>query len=399
MKKTQVALAALALVASTAALANGVTVYGTLDAAVGNANRTSLPLAFNGGQPTRIGNYFDGTGSWSAPSHFGIKGGEDLGNGMKASFVLETGVSLNNGAPTSGGNGGGTAMGNGTGALFTREAKIGLSGDFGGLTFGQQLSPFIVTNVVGAGAGMGPGSFFVNRMLLSGFGAAAVNVRGSTATPNGIAGLGASFNYDGFFIPNAIQYQSPSIGGFTINAMTTTSGGSVDGLISTTTRDALDTESYQAYTVSGSIGPVGVGAGYQTRKNVNSSTSIYGSLPVTSDLTVVASYISNDETKQINGFQAGTGLKIGSTSVFANYRLSDALSAQFGYARNDTTIQQSLTNLSMKYDLSKRTFTYASYATGSGGAEAAFSSRANFLWAVQNALSTSNIMVGLSHSF
>ena len=37
MKKTQVALAALALVASTAALAN-VTVYGAVDASIANAN-------------------------------------------------------------------------------------------------------------------------------------------------------------------------------------------------------------------------------------------------------------------------------------------------------------------------------------------------------------------------
>ena len=35
MKKTQFALAALALVASTAAFADGVTVYGTVDASVG----------------------------------------------------------------------------------------------------------------------------------------------------------------------------------------------------------------------------------------------------------------------------------------------------------------------------------------------------------------------------
>ena len=40
MKKTQVALAALALVASTAALADGVTVYGAVDAAVAHANNS-----------------------------------------------------------------------------------------------------------------------------------------------------------------------------------------------------------------------------------------------------------------------------------------------------------------------------------------------------------------------
>ena len=48
MKKTQVALAALALVASTATLAN-VTVYGAVDAAAAHASGK--------------GTYFDGTGA------------------------------------------------------------------------------------------------------------------------------------------------------------------------------------------------------------------------------------------------------------------------------------------------------------------------------------------------
>ena len=148
MKKTQVALAALALVASTAALAD-VTVYGAVDAAVAHSN---------GGK----GTYFDGTGSWTAPSHLGFKGGEDLGGGMKASFQLETGVSLNNGAATSGGSGGTHSAT--YGALMTRVATVGLSGDFGSVTLGQQLSPYIIPNVVAAGAGMGPGSFFVNQI-------------------------------------------------------------------------------------------------------------------------------------------------------------------------------------------------------------------------------------------
>jgi predicted porin len=68
MKKTQVALAALALVASTAAMAN-VTIYGTLDAAITNTNNGK-------------GTAFDGTGSWTAPSHLGFKGSEDIGGGM-----------------------------------------------------------------------------------------------------------------------------------------------------------------------------------------------------------------------------------------------------------------------------------------------------------------------------
>jgi len=363
MKKTQVALAALALVASTAALAN-VTVYGAVDAAVANANNGK-------------GTYLDGTGAWTAPTHLGFKGSEDLGGGLKATFQLETGVSLNNGAAVSGGSASPSSSTRAFGALFTRVSTVGLSGDFGALTIGQQLSPYIVTQVVGAGAGMGPGQYFVNRMILSGYGAAAVNVSGSSS----------NWQYDGFFVPNAINYTSPSIAGWTVNAMTTLKAGSQDGLISTTT----DSDSYQAYTLSGAIGPVGLGAGYQTRKNTSSGMSVYGSLPVTSDLTLVANYTSEDAR------DAG-GLKIGSSSIFANYRLSDPLSVQVAHARNDLATEGTLTNLSLKYDLSKRTHTYVIYARGTGGADASFANRGAFTYNA-GGIATTNFTVGVAHSF
>ena len=364
MKKTQIALAALAMVASTAALAE-VTIYGTVDAAVAHANNGK-------------GTYFDGTGAWTAPTHLGFKGAEDLGGGLKANFQLETGVSLNNGAAVSGGSASASNSTRAFGGLFTRVATVGLSGDFGGLTFGQQLSPYIVTQVVGAGAGMGPGQFFVNRMLLSGYAAAAVNVSGSST----------NWQYDGFFIPNAINYTSPSFGGWTINAMTTTKAGSQDGTISTSN----NSDSYQAYTLSGAIGSIGVGAGYHTRKSTSNGYSVYASVPLTSDLTVVVSHMNEDATK------AG-GLEIGSSSGFVNYKLSDALSAQLGYARNDLSTAGTLTNLSVKYDLSKRTFTYAIYGRGTGGADASFANRGGFSFNSATASDTTNFTVGMAHSF
>jgi len=364
MKKTQVALAALALVASTASLAN-VTVYGAVDAAVVNAN--------NGN-----GTFFDGTGAWTAPTHLGFKGSEDLGNGMKATFQLETGVSLNNGAAVSGGSASPSSSTRTFGGLFTRVSTIGLSGDFGSLTLGQQLSPYIVTQVVGAGAGMGPGQYFVNRMLMSGYGAAAVNVSGSAT----------NWQYDGFFIPNAINYTSPSIAGWTVNVMTTTKGGARDGVIST----QVESDSYQAYTLSGAVGPVAVGAGYHTRKNTSSGMSAYGSLPVTSDLTLVANFTSED-ARDVGG------LKIGSSSIFANYRLSDPLSVQAAYARNDLATEGTLTNLSAKYDLSKRTFVYSIYARGTGGVDATFANRGAFSFNTPGAAATNSVTVGMAHSF
>jgi len=245
------------------------------------------------------------------------------------------------------------------------------------LTFGQQLSPYIVTQVVGAGAGMGPGQYFVNRMILSGYGAAAVNVSGSST----------NWQYDGFFIPNAINYTSPSIAGWTVNVMTTTKGGARDGVIST----QVESDSYQAYTLSGAVGPVAVGAGYHTRKNTSSGMSAYGSLPVTSDLTLVANFTSED-ARDVGG------LKIGSSSIFANYRLSDPLSVQAAYARNDLATEGTLTNLSAKYDLSKRTFVYSIYARGTGGVDATFANRGAFSFNAGGA-STNSVTVGMSHSF
>jgi predicted porin len=119
--------------------------------------------------------------------------------------------------------------------------------------------------------------------------------------------------------------------------------------------------------------------------------SAYASLPLSSDLTVVANYTKEDATK------AG-GLEIGSTSVFANYRLSDPLSVQAAYARNDLSTAGTLTNLSMKYDLSKRTSVYSIWGRGTGGADASFANRGGFTYNAGGA-STTNFTVGMSHSF
>ena len=89
MRKTQVALAALALVASSAALANGVSIYGNVDAGILS---TGGKTAFYGG-----GN--------NATTLMGFRGSEDLGGGLKAGFNLEAGLDLSKGQ--SGANGGG----------------------------------------------------------------------------------------------------------------------------------------------------------------------------------------------------------------------------------------------------------------------------------------------------
>ena len=58
-------------------------------------------------------------------SRFGLKGGEDLGNGVKVGFVLESGFTADDGALDNGGR------------LFGREANLFVTSDYGTLSFGR----------------------------------------------------------------------------------------------------------------------------------------------------------------------------------------------------------------------------------------------------------------------
>ena len=145
MKKTQIALAALALVASTAAMADGVTVYGNLKGGYVKGNSTSAA--------------FSGAGQWGA-SAFGLKGSEDLGGGLTASFNLEAGIDTNTGGNNNGGPGpsskstvneDATVTTATSTALFNRAARVAVGGEAGTLKLGHQLSPFILSFVTTLG--------------------------------------------------------------------------------------------------------------------------------------------------------------------------------------------------------------------------------------------------------
>lgn len=111
MKKSLIALAAVA--ASGAAMAqSSVTLYGVVDTSVayvkGNESVSGL---LNSGAST---------------SRLGFRGVEDLGNGLKAEFVLEGQVDPDNG--TAGG------------FNFKRQSTVGLAGEFGQVRLGRALT-------------------------------------------------------------------------------------------------------------------------------------------------------------------------------------------------------------------------------------------------------------------
>ncbi|QDZ30296.1 porin [Noviherbaspirillum sp. UKPF54] len=116
MKKSLLALTALAAIGGTAQAQSNVTIYGIMDAGVeyannANAAKDSVWRLTSGGQNT---------------SRFGFKGTEDLGGGLKALFQLEGGMFLDSGA--------------GDGPLFKRQANVGLSGAFGSVVAGRSFT-------------------------------------------------------------------------------------------------------------------------------------------------------------------------------------------------------------------------------------------------------------------
>jgi predicted porin len=62
------------------------------------------------------------------PSRWGMRGSEDLGGGLKATFILESGFNTRGGDSGQGGR------------LFGRQALVGLEGPWGALTFGRQYT-------------------------------------------------------------------------------------------------------------------------------------------------------------------------------------------------------------------------------------------------------------------
>lgn len=173
MKKTLAALAVLGAFAGSAFAAN-VTLYGIIDTGL-DYSQTKV----DGAKSTH--KFEMGTGSHDA-SRFGLKGVEELGNGLKVGFVLENGFKSDTGS-----------LGVDK-TIFDREAQVYIEGAFGKLGAGRlgQLDS-------------GNGSY-----ALFG-GAVAPYSTGWTNVPGHKYVMGATFGrYD-----NMLAYQTPTFAGFT----------------------------------------------------------------------------------------------------------------------------------------------------------------------------------------
>lgn len=178
MKKTLAAVAVLGAFAGSAVAAD-VTLYGLVDYGVRYQN---LDADKAGVDKT---NKVDMKSGANSGPRFGLKGTEDLGNGVKVGFVLENGFAADTGA-----------LGDSK-RLFDREAQLFVDGSFGRVSFGR------VGQLASANGSYG-----------------LLGVTGPFSTGYGDATSGLKFvGANGFTrFDNTITYMTPSFAGLTVYA-------------------------------------------------------------------------------------------------------------------------------------------------------------------------------------
>lgn len=213
MKKTAVALGLMAALGAHAE----VTLYGVLD-----LNLSSVKAVGADKRVTGIEN-----GGMTA-SFIGLSGEEDLGNGLKASFQLESLLKADTGAS------------NAT-SFWGRNANIALSGDFGKVTVGRKQKIYYdavaAFNPFGS-SGMGASMSLMNDLLPSG---AVTSLDPDTLTAETRAWS------------NSITYESPDMAG-------------LSGAVQISLKEAADAGNNVAVSGQYVAGPFAVGVAYQQTK-------------------------------------------------------------------------------------------------------------------------------------
>ncbi|MCX5592110.1 porin [Alcaligenes endophyticus] len=362
MKKTLLAAALMAGFAGIAHAETSVTLYGIVDGGIGfNQYKGSGVYGGSGNSITsKKTGLINGVQSGN---RWGLKGSEDLGDGLRAVFQLESGFDLG-----TGGSAQGSAKVNNR--LFGRQATLGLAGDsWGQLDFGRQ------TNI---GSKYMPG---IVDPFGGGFDQA--NVGAAFTSVNTV-------RYD-----NLVTYQTPNFSGFQFGV-----------------GYSFNTDGAQAYKESGGLeenqraittalrysnGPIGLVATYDQRKTAEfySGNNVVGGDTVKAwniggsyDFEVVKASLAFGQTRdgmfatqsfsgerlpaningkglKVNSYLVGLSAPVGAGNVMASWTMADPRSAPDAFQGTGAEFKKQHTySLGYTHPLSKRTNVYAigSYA-------------------------------------
>ena len=223
MKKTLAALAVLGAFAGSA-MAADVTLYGAVDTGFEYFHKKDTDNGVSTKSDT-----FDMQTGWDTPSRWGLKGSEDLGNGYKVSFKLESGFNSDDGT-----------MGQNN-RLFGREAGLTLSGPFGSVAFGR----------------FGGISSSAGTYDMLGY------VESFDGGDGDVWGFASSSRYD-----NMVVYQTPRFAGLQLTAQysfkTDSQKSTKDGYSGD--EGTSDAQRYASVGLSGEYGPASFAVGYELTK-------------------------------------------------------------------------------------------------------------------------------------
>ncbi len=285
------------------------------------------------------------SGNWNG-SRLGLRGNEDLGDGLKAVFQLESGFGINNGQLEQGGR------------LFGRQAYVGLAGRLGAVTLGRQYAASdAVAGIVDI---ISSGSF--------------------------LSAYKSQFYWRLDRLDNALLYSSPKMGG--LQAVLGYAFGENDGAAGSSTRTAG---------VLYSAGPLTAGVSFESWATSSFSGSAreydFWNFAASYDLgaaALVAGYSADDANQDISStiavksetFALGAKLTAGAAGKIIS--LFQVIKPEHGAAMN-------ITSLSYTHALSKRTALYAQTAVANSPAADVYGRRSEFTFGIHHQF---NALVG-----
>jgi len=349
MQKKLIALAVAGL-ASTAAFAQtNVTIYGLVDYGYtyrfdGRDINSVLPGVPGGPTPNGAGKLDSGI---DAGNRLGFKGTEDLGNGLKAVFLLEGGFTSDDGYSGQ------------SSRTYGRQAYVGLSGGFGTAVGGRLYTPYYTFMLQMDPFANGTVGAYSNAWRLGGV-PASLNLT--------LAGL-----LDPQRVDNAVAYISPSFGGFQVTAAYSNHAdnfATTAPVVNTAESTSNNAQNNSVYAILGTYtaGGLTVGANYHM---IAAGTNVAGLNDIQNFTAGVAYQFGNGlklsgaytwteadlaaaavQDVTLNNFLIGASMPFGKFLPKASYIYSDG--DQWGDAQQIA--------VGVDYNLSKRTKLYSTYS-------------------------------------
>ncbi len=409
MKKSLIALAALATVGAAQAQSS-VTVYGVLDAGYSDTEKTVAGVS-NSQKAFSFSNY--------TSSRFGLRGTEDLGGGMRANFVIETGIGSH---PMAGfyqtGSSASTKSGTTVDATSVGNRELGAA----------------ISTAKGTTVSIGFGTTAVRRLVLGYDAAGGTNLIGNVLTNDALL---SSNRATGLSV-------GQKLGDFTVGGGITSNVDSADG------KQDVKTSTGHILSLDYAKGKLAFGAARQVSKTntLAGSSATIATTSIANATTCSSSGVCTADNSAGTGFKfqtistaaaaatdvkrtidiAGASYDLGVAKLFAQYakvKIDDPLTANAAgegtrtattlgvtapvgkftlhalvsegnqnmvvSATSGAPVKRDLSgyNVGARYALSKRTFGYAAYGEtkldGTSG--------------ITNELKTQQTTVGLVHSF